>query len=340
MRLEKSLVLLLATGALVVAGNAAAEAPEPDVTGSGREQEAPPAATPSAEELEARTLFTLGVQMAEAERWAEAEKSFARSEALVPRASTAFNRALALYRLGRIREMLLALERFLERSDPVTDARDRSHAESLRQSGQRALATLVLRVSPADATVRVDGEPLGETAGDAERKMAVDPGDHVVTADGPGLEPARVEVSVSAGEQAPVALTLSRRPEAAPPAPSMLRSTSPPDEGSWTVPLGPLVLTLAGAASLVGAGVTGIIALDLDSRIEAGCTSQDRCYDDLADDQDRMESLAAGSTWLTVAGIALAGTGITWWLLSPRGEKRAQVGAYVSGTTAGMKGAF
>jgi len=288
-------------------------------------------------EAQARALFDRGIQMAEAERWSEAEKDFARADALVPRASTAFNRALALYRLGRLREMVGELERFLERSDATKDAQDRAQATSLKASGEAALGTLVVSLTPPEATLEIDGEvpPSGEGP---RNEVRVDPGDHRVVAAMAGYEPASSQVSVSPGERVPLSLTLRLSPPPAGVAPKSGASAEKASaEKAGGPPVGPLVLTVAGAAAFVAAGVTGALALSLESQIDEGCSSG-RCYPDLKDDEARMKSLAATSDWLTVGGVLLAGAGITWWVLAPSGSESPSVSGWVGPAGLGLKG--
>ena len=73
-----------------------------------------------------------------------------------------------------------------------------------------AAGALQFRISPAEATVYLDGEYLG-TGGELsrlERGLAVQPGMRVVEVVTPGREPVRVEIEVEAGGNYPVDLEL------------------------------------------------------------------------------------------------------------------------------------
>jgi tetratricopeptide (TPR) repeat protein len=127
---------------------------------------------------DARALFEQGRQHASAERWVEALEAFTRSRELVERPPTVFNIAAVLVRLGRAREALVTLDRYLEISDPRRDAAMRSDAVALRRSAEASLRHVTLRVRPGDARVEIDGQLVpGEGA---ERSLVLDPGPHAV----------------------------------------------------------------------------------------------------------------------------------------------------------------
>src|SRR5688572_6658937 len=77
-------------------------------------------------EERAQALFRRGVALAAEERWPEAERMFGQSFELVPRPSTAFNRALALYRLGRMLDVVATIDGFLTLTDPQKDGAQRT----------------------------------------------------------------------------------------------------------------------------------------------------------------------------------------------------------------------
>jgi len=138
---------------------------------------------------EARTLFEQGRALATDERWVEALDVFQRSRAIVERPGTVFNIAAVLMRLGRARETIETVDRFLAISNPRRDAAMRHSAEALRDAAEASLRQVVLRISPGEARVEIDGqavEPAGET-----RSLTLDPGAHAVTVSLAGHEPAR-----------------------------------------------------------------------------------------------------------------------------------------------------
>lgn len=149
---------------------------------------APARAQTAAETREARTLFEQGRALSTEERWIDALDAFQRSRALLERASTVFNLAAVLVRLGRTREALVALDDFDRLADPARDRAIIAQASELRTTAQASLRHVVLHIAPAEARVEVDGAVL-EGSG-AERTTTLDPGAHtvVVSLDGYGEE--------------------------------------------------------------------------------------------------------------------------------------------------------
>ena len=137
-----------------------------------------------AQDAEARQLFEQGRAHAEAERWVEALDAFRRSRAASERPATIFNIATTLIRLGRAREALATIAELEGVADPRQHARILADAAEIRSQAEASLRHVTLRVTPATATIEVDGEiAAGEGP---ERSMVLDPGAHalVVSADG------------------------------------------------------------------------------------------------------------------------------------------------------------
>lgn len=159
----------------------------------------PPATEPSrgATEAQARALFERGLAAAEAGAHADALIHFERSFELVPRASTAFNVAVQHARLGRPTAALRALDSLHELSPSEADVRD---AEALRGRLRASLATLVLRVDPASATVSVDGAVVPGVG--AERTLVLDPGARRIEVRADDHAPSRRAITLLAGATA------------------------------------------------------------------------------------------------------------------------------------------
>lgn len=131
----------------------------------------------SAVEREARAAYGEGVQLAAEERWVEALARFQHSRERVQRPGTLFNIAAVLIRLGRAQEALTTLDAFQALANPRSDAALLREAQTLRQTATTSLRHLVLRISPAEATLTIDGEPTSESG--TERTLTLDPGEHV-----------------------------------------------------------------------------------------------------------------------------------------------------------------
>ncbi|MCB9599879.1 MAG: PEGA domain-containing protein [Sandaracinus sp.] len=197
----------------------------------------------------ARALFERGLALAQEGRDAEAAEAFEASYAGVPRASTALNWAIVLHRLGRGRDALRALDAFEAERAHATET-DVADAEALRQRLRALLATLTLRVEPADARVEIDGRP--EPGVGAERLVPLDPGPHVVRVEAPGHLPRRATWTVAAGEALAQSITLH------PVAPESVAATERPVES--LDPRRPLRRGLAIAGVLVVvAAIVGVV---------------------------------------------------------------------------------
>lgn len=144
---------------------------------------------------EARRLFTEGRRYASEERWVEALGAFEQSLERMERPATLFNIAAVLIRLGRAREAIATIDRFMETSDEARDARMRADARALRAAAEESLRRVTLRVRPPDALVEVDGQ-LVEGSG-AERSLVLDPGNHSVAVTREGYEAARFTLEAS-----------------------------------------------------------------------------------------------------------------------------------------------
>lgn len=158
----------------------------------------------------ARVEFERGVALAQSQRWSEAVEAFRRSRAQVDRPRSAFNMALALQRLGRMREARQALHQCLAFGETGSDAALRRDAESLLVAVGAAVATLYVAVAPGTAELRVDGE---RQVGDgAIRTLDVDPGRHQVSLSAEGLATQEFVIEPAPGERLVRRVDLATRP--------------------------------------------------------------------------------------------------------------------------------
>lgn len=179
----------------------------PATTAPVRVADAPADADPNA--ARARELFQEGVAFSRSERWAEALASFQQSLALVERPSTVLNIATALQRLGRARECVAAVDRYLVISDPVADAESRARATTLRQAMTASLAYLSLALLPADAQVSINGNLA---AIDAGTPLELDPGTYAFVVEREGYLTTRFTLDLSPGASTSRAVSLTQRP--------------------------------------------------------------------------------------------------------------------------------
>ena len=124
----------------------------------------------------ARRLFNEGLGLAESGRWAEALSAFRQSAELVPRASTSYNIANALYRLDRPVDALEELDRYDELPEVRGGGTAWERGDALRELLDDAVAEVRLAITPASAKVFVDGRPFAATG--FERTLRLNPGTH------------------------------------------------------------------------------------------------------------------------------------------------------------------
>lgn len=156
----------------------------------------------------ARALFEQGVALSSQERWAEALEAFEQSRAIVERPSTVFNIATALQRLGRAREAIAAAEVYLTLAHPRRDAEQIAGARMLIDVLRSTLATVELRVVPAEAEIEIDGRT--EPGEGTERSLTLDPGEHHIVVSAPGYAPHREDVDLRSSERRALSVALER----------------------------------------------------------------------------------------------------------------------------------
>lgn len=194
----------------------------------------PAAAAPEVETTHARTSFKRGTDLVRASQWGEALAAFEESLAVREHAVTRFNIGACERALGRYTRARVAFEQTLERgkahpdelsSDLASDAR-----AFLDQIGT-LLATVDLKLDPADVAVAVDGRPLerqggegttfiaglrpagrGEAPGVDRLRVLLDPGVHVFTFSKQGFTDGIVNKSFSQGTTTVLDLHLDRLP--------------------------------------------------------------------------------------------------------------------------------
>ncbi len=262
MRRARSVVAVLAAGAVALAASSAYAAP-------------PPAAPepPSAEVSVSREQFRAGMNAAEAGQWDAAREAFARAYALYPRPLTLLDLAGAQAHTGHLVDAAESYRRFLREATapPASDHREDAR-RALEQIEPRIahVRVVVTGLAPSDA-VRLDGAPFPAAALGAP--FPVDPGAHEVTVERESAPLHRA--SFEAGEGASQDVTLLVPEVRAAPAPAVepppaARAPSPflqpvpaeapkAEEGGhvWS---SPWFWVIAGAVVTGGAVTGGVLA--------------------------------------------------------------------------------
>ncbi len=179
-------------------------------------------AAPSATESAGLAKFDQGKKAYEAQDWSTALAAFQASFELLPSPNTRLYIARCFRQLGKFASAHTQYELAArEAKDRVAATGEKRYAatveaatkESAEVAGKVSHLTLdVPEVVPSDLEIRVDDSPVAKsgwgTASD------VDPGSHVVTANGQRLRPFKAELQIGEGKSVTVKVELERLPTA------------------------------------------------------------------------------------------------------------------------------
>lgn len=185
----------------------------------------------------ARELFAEGIELADAERWPEAEDRFRRALAFRDSPVIAFNLASVLAKQSELTEASELLHGVLRASDAPASVRD--PAQALLAEIEPRLSKLTVEVQGAAAgdSIALDGRPLR----DAELGVAlpVDPGVHSLVAVRGGERLVSDSVRVAEGRSEHIVLDLPpvESVDLTPVPVAATSGSSVPDEAPWSEPL-------------------------------------------------------------------------------------------------------
>lgn len=153
---------------------------------------------------DARAHFEAGVAASNAGRWQDALREFEQARAIQATAPVLYNLGLAQRAVGRIRDARATFRALIEEHGPRLSADRRTEIQGYVTEADATLGRLELTVSPAEATVTVDGAPT------TARSIELDPGRHEVVIEAPGYRRQRREIELRRGASALVDLRLER----------------------------------------------------------------------------------------------------------------------------------
>ncbi len=168
-----------------------------------------------------RHLFQEAMGELEEGEFAEAARLFRQSLAVEGRPATAFNLAISLRGLGRIRDGISVCEGLLRDDYGALDQRERAGVDELLAQLQQRLGTLSLstlapeRVNGDPVRILVDQEEVARGMLPLDETLALDPGDHTLTIEGDTIFPTSQPVEVISGETTRLSLPLEVPPEPA-----------------------------------------------------------------------------------------------------------------------------
>lgn len=323
-----------------------------------------------ADKATARQLTLDGYDALDRKDWAAAADRFTRADGLYHAPTVTLGLARAQVGLGKLVAAQELYSRIVHETIPanasaaftraVEDARRELDALTPR------VPSVVITVKGSDAPrVTLDGVDVPSAALGVKRP--VDPGKHVVRAQGVGVSPAEIAVTLAEGKSETVIVELKPGPGGLPPltavtpAPAPLVTTgpavgvapvTPPPEGpapesggsspSVRRSLG-FVGLAAGAAGLVAGGITGGLALSKHADLLKSCPGGHCAPGTQRVNQsniDSYNSLGTISTVGVIVGGALAATGFILIVTAPKAKREAAVTPLLGLGYLGAQGKF
>lgn len=153
-----------------------------------------------------RDALDRGLVLLRQQRWIEALPHLEESVRLESSPLGWFNLALAYRGAGRVAAAVQSFERYLAAPEPDAPAARLTAIRGEVTGLLRSVGRLQVSVTPANATIRVDGRDATMASGE----LRVDPGTHAIAFEAPGYEALRREVNLQAG--ATLVLELQLRP--------------------------------------------------------------------------------------------------------------------------------
>lgn len=178
---------------------------------------------------------------------------------------------------------------------------------------------IITIIGPKDlslVSVKADAEVVPEAALGVRR--AIEPGDHVISAEAPGFFPAEQKIQVTQASVQEVKLELKPAPASAVKTPSATPTPGEPWRGFFPQQdrVGLLLLGF-GASVLVDGAITGVMALNLHDRLEQGGCNETGCPTGLVNDRDTFRTLATVSTVSFIGGGVAAVAGLVLVFSAP-----------------------
>lgn len=263
---------------------------------------------------QARAAFNRGTELFEKEDYEAAADAFREANKLNPSWKILYNIGQAEAAAKHYGRALEAFEAYLAKGgDEIGDRRTDEVISEVKRL-REVVGSLEINAPPG-SSVQVDGQERGVAPLAGPIKVAAGIA-HKVTAIGPDGVIDSQTVRTSGGYTIKVNLRAAA-PEPAPQEPEEPIPPPPPpveEEGISPFILWGWVATGAGAALLATAGITGGLALSMDTQLADDCT-EGLCIPKYHGDIDTRDNLAITSTVFFVAGGVFAAGGITLLLL-------------------------
>ena len=268
--------------------------PRPGDAQRGRlAQPTPPPAAVSSQEQAYMDAINAGLEEYGQGRFGEARAFFLQAHATLPSARTLRGIGMCAFELGDYVGAISLLTDALASEVRPLDAAQRTHVEALLSRSLLYVGRLTLTLTPATATVQIDGAAPVMREGVA----LLNPGDHEITVEAPGVSSAVRRVHVESA--AAITVTIDLTP---PPAP--VAQPAPRRRRNLTLPLTGFGVAGAGVITLA---IAGPMANAKEESLASGCGATRTCTSSQTRGADRLALIADVGIGLTVAG-AVAGT--------------------------------
>ncbi len=233
---------------------------------------------------------------------------FERAYALYPSPKLLVNIGTTLRHLGRNAEAAEAYRRYID--DPGAEPGRVKELQRILSEIELVTATVELRVTASNPTVRIDERPVALTG--RWTTIVVDPGDHTLTLLTPSGESSVKPFSVVAGDVVRLGLEIPPRPQVPP---EIVVLT----DQSWVQPTIGWSVFGVGVGGLIGGGALGLMANASNDSAADQCSSAQPgvCDEAGAALGNEAETQSTLSTVSFIAGGALASVGLVVVLTSP-----------------------
>ena len=305
-----------------------------------------------ADRASARSLASEGYDALERKDYATAVDRFRHADALVHAPTISVDLARALVGQGKLVEASeryqLVIREGLPKGSPASWKQALDDAQKESAALEPRLAWVVIHImGPLDPEVTIDGVRVPEGAIGARR--AADPGPCDVRATAPGFEPAAEQVTLSEGEEQVVTLVLKKlAPTAKPEAEQEPEPAGPAPKREHPSRLPAFIAFGVGGAGLIVGSVTGVLALQAHSDLEAECPTG-TCTPAPEDEHEVRSDLSRYHTFGTISGIGFivgiagAATGTVLYLTGSPSEpapQRAALWPVLGPSRVGVAGRF
>jgi hypothetical protein len=296
------------------------------------------------------------LQAYDAGRFAEARASFRRAHEVSPTARTLRTIGMCSFNLGDYVDAATSLAAALEETrKPLTSEQRKQVAELIARSNQE-IGRFQLRLSPADATLNLDGRPVTLNA---QHELLVEPGRHELSIQAHGHRGVQSRLSVEGGDRTTLEYNLVAVAEGKNelPAPGSLQPTAADSQDTQLAGLDSaparseqthgLQSTLGytslgvGAVGLAVFGVFGVLAIVEQNKLHDECPGG-------ACEPSHYQELDHYNTYKTVATVglisggafALLGTGLLLFRPERGDQQRAAIEPMLGLGSLGVRGSL